>query len=772
MTSPSNKKRVVTDDDLQALDAHIAYAKTQGDRAAGVVEEFDRATQEFTGVLQELADSKANLEQSRDEAEAAINGIYQAAATGTTYSVQDIAGRDAIANPTAGQTAFVRASGEIYRRVGTAWVLDSALVTPAVAALNYAQAGATLAVDLITDVVPQGADSGGVYASSGFKILKSTDAGLTWNTLMSFSNAEGGVIRALKLTGWTTYTFLVLTLENGNFHFWLTNDSGSSKVEVTFGAVAGRTGPAWIAPLLDGMLCAANGDIYLAEYQNNGVDAGPDPVVWRIPKNATAAASVLLCADTRHLHFIRQSPTTGRLYVSAGDGPLESRMYQSADSITWTQSPISPTWRAYSLLFKTIGGVNYAIYGEDQEPQPYHPGTANFHRFVEGDFSTRQTSPFMAKGTIWTHIKLGEDLYCFSAPESTVPMENFGIYVYHSRDGLNWRETGALYVDTTKSVSANPPRVVQGFAAGTETAWVYLLNAPMTGITGNTTTTLRLQKVAQAAHGAALPLPIVRATSRRNTLPQVNYGVWPLTSDFGEGAIDWRTPIGDAGVGKSLWTVRSDLAFQGYLGRMYNNTGAEMLQFLASGALMIQAGGKLDAGNSTTAIVLPRSPTGYAVGSIGWDATVGRVFVRSLGAIATKNFFWMYRGEVAAEPTQLNDGEFWYRTDLRRLQSRQGGATVSVGQALSVNIRTAGASMLLTEDGVLANPATAGVGWTLQPAAAVPSREVFVRNIHAANSVQVNPNGTDLINGANTGQTVAPGATLRLFSDGTQWWTV
>lgn len=59
MTNPSNKKRVVTDDDIQVLDAHIAYAKTQADRAAGVVEEFDRATGEFAGVL-------ADIEQSQE----------------------------------------------------------------------------------------------------------------------------------------------------------------------------------------------------------------------------------------------------------------------------------------------------------------------------------------------------------------------------------------------------------------------------------------------------------------------------------------------------------------------------------------------------------------------------------------------------------------------------------------------------------------------------------------------------------------------------------
>lgn len=59
MTKPSNKKRVVTDDDIQVLEAHIAYAKTQGDRAAGVVEEFDRATAEFAGVLAEVQQSAA-----------------------------------------------------------------------------------------------------------------------------------------------------------------------------------------------------------------------------------------------------------------------------------------------------------------------------------------------------------------------------------------------------------------------------------------------------------------------------------------------------------------------------------------------------------------------------------------------------------------------------------------------------------------------------------------------------------------------------------------
>ncbi|AIZ44875.1 hypothetical protein QR90_06790 [Deinococcus radiopugnans] len=64
MTRPSNKKRVVTDDDIQVLDAHIAYAKTQADRAAGVVAEFERATGEFAGVLADLEQSRTALEQA------------------------------------------------------------------------------------------------------------------------------------------------------------------------------------------------------------------------------------------------------------------------------------------------------------------------------------------------------------------------------------------------------------------------------------------------------------------------------------------------------------------------------------------------------------------------------------------------------------------------------------------------------------------------------------------------------------------------------------
>lgn len=119
MTSPSNKKRVVTDDDIQVLEAHIAYAKTQGDRAAGVVEEFDRATAEFAGVL-------ADIEQSRDAIAATANAVPYASLA--TFPASTTAIKPAIALDT----------GKVYGPGGATWGMAiGEILTPARISLDY-----------------------------------------------------------------------------------------------------------------------------------------------------------------------------------------------------------------------------------------------------------------------------------------------------------------------------------------------------------------------------------------------------------------------------------------------------------------------------------------------------------------------------------------------------------------------------------------------------------------------------------------------------------
>lgn len=714
----------------------------------------DTALTPLATAVNDVVALKPSLETARDNLITTAAGAVPYATTSAFPA----------ASSNTGKAVWDTSTGDVYKSDGATWVKLGAVLSKPGADLNYEQATATLTPDAMGNVTVCAYDGTYTYGISGFRLIRSADLGMTWDaTLHTFTSAEGGILRFIRLTGWVNWNTLVITKPTGNARMWLAKDDGTKQEVTAFPAVPGRTGAPWHDALLDGLLCAANGDVYLAEYMTSGTDPDPDPVLWRLPKDTTTPQIALTGTGTRHFHFVRQSPNTGRLYVSAGDAQLESRMYMSTDGTgaSWTQSPQSSTYRAYSMLFIQQGGVNYCVYGEDQEPTNFHPNT-QFHRFVDGDFSTRETAKLTAKGTLWSHVKLGDDLFIFTAPELTTDATHKGIYLYHSRDGLNWREAGGLLADTSKAQSADPPRISQVVPMGSQYAWVTAVNTNLLS-NGGTTANIRLRVAGQARHGAMPGVGVVEVSTALRVRPGIRYVDITTLSDFGEGGLDYRSKAGYAGLG-TMFSLRADAAFSGFIQKVIDKNANTVFSVTAAGLPSFKG--------SKNGVELPFDPTGFAQGAIAYDSTALRAFVRSFSSVTNKHYWLAYRGEVTGDPGTLQDGEFWFRSDLRRFLARVGGVTYHVGATLNLPVKTGSYNLTTADDGVLANVNFAGANLNLQAAANMPGREVIVKNINASNAVNVVPSGSETIDGVTGARSVTAGGVLRLYCDGTAWYVL
>lgn len=115
MTNPSNKRFVVTGENLETLDAHIAYAKAQGDRASGAADQIGQFVGEAEVVLADIGELQdallitANLTPVANDAAAiaAGNGGYRNISTQEQLIVSGgvITARSP-AGPTLGTTAY------------------------------------------------------------------------------------------------------------------------------------------------------------------------------------------------------------------------------------------------------------------------------------------------------------------------------------------------------------------------------------------------------------------------------------------------------------------------------------------------------------------------------------------------------------------------------------------------------------------------------------------------------------------------------------------
>ncbi|OLV20112.1 hypothetical protein [Deinococcus marmoris] len=116
MTNPSNRKRVVTDDDLQVLDAHIAYSKAQADRAGAEADKIGQFVGDAQVVLGELADLQTDIAQSQANAQAALASIAISTALGKTVANAAAVGTEWAATPV-GNNLTDAETGDVYLKM-------------------------------------------------------------------------------------------------------------------------------------------------------------------------------------------------------------------------------------------------------------------------------------------------------------------------------------------------------------------------------------------------------------------------------------------------------------------------------------------------------------------------------------------------------------------------------------------------------------------------------------------------------------------------------
>lgn len=127
---------------------------------------------------------------------------------------------------------------------------------------------------------------------------------------------------------------------------------------------------------------------------------------------------------------------------------------------------------------------------------------------------------------------------------------------------------------------------------------------------------------------------------------------------------------------------------------------------------------------------------------------------------------------VSAPAGMAADMQQWQVNGANVARVTAAGEVVAAAEALATRTVAAAYTITTADSTVLGNTASGAFAVTLPAAAAVAAgRRYTIKNI-GANTLTVTPNGTDQIDGANTSQTLAQYAVLRLQSDGGKWWII
>ena len=222
---------------------------------------------------------------------------------------------------------------------GVAALVGSGPLTSAALSSTYGRLGSIVGPPApITSAVPVVATTEAVSA-----IGYDPETGLYYGT----STANGHYQTSPDLSTWTdrtyspsTYTPALIGWQFDETYMYAYASTGKvwRAVKGTFNAWTEIT-PSDIGALTIGrvgILCAVGSGVLL--YGNYTSAAGDGAHIWRSTDAGATWTHVLDITTAKHVHAIRQSPTTGYVWASAGDAGYDGRgLYKSTDDgATWT----------------------------------------------------------------------------------------------------------------------------------------------------------------------------------------------------------------------------------------------------------------------------------------------------------------------------------------------------------------------------------------------------------------------------------------------------
>lgn len=121
------------------------------------------------------------------------------------------------------------------------------------------------------------------------------------------------------------------------------------------------------------------------------------------------------------------------------------------------------------------------------------------------------------------------------------------------------------------------------------------------------------------------------------------------------------------------------------------------------------------------------------------------------------------------------DGQLWYRADLDKLRARINGATRNLAveggpQVVAYAAKTATYTATANDGLILCDAAAGSFDVDLPAAATVPGLRLTIKKTTAANTVNIDPDGTELIDGSSTSIALTTQWSSRtIVSNGTSW---